>query len=491
MGFAAKSRGGGEPDDAAQGGRSRPAAPGFVRRTLPLGEELRRLREFGTDYAGDALHHQRRHGDVFYRRLGTPSLYLCHPELVRCVLRTKALNYVKGPDYGLLRPLLGQGILVSEGELWFRQRRLLAPEFRAKEVIRFLPVINAELALMFENWARFGLVDVNASMMRLTLRVLGGSMFRSDFSSLEDIAREAFETCLSQATKQMVSMGLLKPWLPTPGNLRAREAERALNEAVRELIARAHEPEAAGGCPLGTVDMVTRMLLAEDPDTGTRMSTRQLLDEVKSLILAGHETTALALSWTFYLLVQHPDVLARVVAEVREVLGGRFAEAGDVPRLVYTRQVLLEAMRLYPPVPAVTRTARADHEFHGIRVHAGESVTIPIYTIHRHLEFWPEPDRFDPDRFAPGHEGDIDPYCYMPFLRGRRACLGEHFAMLEAVVALASIVDRFEMRRIEHGEIGVRPVATLRATRPLIVRVRPREGAVVHVSRAVGHGVGE
>jgi cytochrome P450 len=316
-------------------------------------------------------------------------------------------------------------------------------------------------------------------MMRLTLRILGTAMFRSDFEPLIDVAREAFEACLSQATRQMVSMGLLKSWLPTPGNQRARMAAQRLDDGVHGLIARVRRrtgSDQAGhaGCPVGGVDMLSRMLVAVDPDTGAGMSEQQLVDEVKSLILAGHETTSLALSWTFYLLLAHPEVAARLRTEVRGVLGGRPVQVDDIARLPYTRQVLLESMRIYPPVPAVTRRALADDEFFGVRVRAGESVTIPIYVVHRHREFWSQPERFDPERFTPDRMAKLDPYSYLPFLRGRRACLGEHFAILEAIVVLASIIDRYDLQRVGREPIGIRPVATLRSTRPLIVRATVR-----------------
>lgn len=462
----------------------RPTPRSFVRRDLPLAQELRRLPEFVSNYAGDQLVHHRRHGDVFCRRVGTPSVHLCHPQLIEHVLRTNVLNYVKGPDYDFLRPLIGEGIFVSEGDMWKRQRRLLAPEFRAKEVARFLPVFEAELERLYAEWDEAavragGIVDLNASMMRLTLRILGTAIFQSDFESLIEVAREAFEACLSQATRQMVSMGLLKTWLPTPGNQRARVAAQRLDDGVHDLIARvrrrAGQAGQAGhgaghaGCPAG-VDMLSRMLVAIDPETGAGMSEQQLVDEVKSLILAGHETTSLALSWTFHLLLAHPEVAARLRTEVRGVLGGRHVQVDDISRLPYTRQVVLESMRIYPPVPAVTRRALADDEFFGVRVRAGESVTIPIYVVHRHREFWSQPERFDPERFTPERVAKLDPYCYLPFLRGRRACLGEHFAMLEAIVVLASIVDRYDLQRIGQEPIGIRPVATLRSTSPLIVR---------------------
>ncbi|PRP94275.1 cytochrome P450 [Enhygromyxa salina] len=457
----------------------------FVRRKLPLIEELRRLSVFLSNYTADAQHHHQRQGDVFCRRLGAPSVYLCHPRLVQHVLRTNVLNYPKGPDYDLLRPLIGDGILVSEGEVWTRQRRLLAPEFRLDQVARFLPTINAELAVLADHWraaaAEGQSVDVGHSMQGFALRVLGNAIFRSDFANEAAVIGEALEICLAQGTKQMLSMGLLPPWLPTPGNRRARAAEHRLNRSVRRLIDDGRVAQARGGCPFasggaraGEVDMLTRMLDARHPDTNLGMSDQHLLDEIKSLILAGHETSGLVLSWALYLLARHPEIEARVLAEAERVLGGRPAQPEDVESLVVARQVVLETMRLYPPVPGVTRRAVADDAFEGIEVRAGESVTILPYVIHRHPEFWADPERFNPDRFAPDRVDAIDPYSYLPFVRGRRACLGEHFAMIEIIVALATIVSRFQLTRVDDDEIGVRPISTLRLARPLLMRPRAR-----------------
>lgn len=465
------------PDAPAQTG----LAPTFVRRNIPLLEEAWHLPSFFRNYAGDSLGFNRELGDVFCRRLGAPSVYLCHPVLARHVLRANVLNYVKGPDYARLRPLLGDGIFVSEGELWKRQRRLLAPEFRKKEVARFLPLITSELDRLTELWApaieRGEPIDVGASMQQLALHVVGGAMFQTDFSRVAPDVAACIEAILTQATREMASMGLIAPWLPTPVSRRARAAERRLNAIVHHLISDGHGSHSHGGCPIAVsgVDMVSRMLVARDKDTGEHMGEKQLSDEVKSLILAGHETTGVAMSWTLYQISRHPDVAARLVEEVDALIGGRPVRIEQVDRLAYVRQVLLESMRLHPPLPAVTRTALADDAFNGIVVRAGESVTIGMYTLHRHPDFWPDPERFDPERFAPGRVDAIDEYAYLPFLRGRRACLGENFAMLEAVVALSTLLSRFEFERVDDDEIGIRPITTLRLDRPLLMRVRRRE----------------
>jgi cytochrome P450 len=456
------------------------AEPRFVRRNIPLSREIWRLPKFFRNYAQDSLELRGELGDVFCRRLGAPSVYLCHPDLVRHVLRTNVRNYVKGPDYQRLRPLLGNGIIASEGELWSGQRRLLAPEFRPREVARFLPLFRSEIDRLDQRWkpamARGQPIDVSAGLQDLALRVLGGALFQSDFERMAPSIAKSIETMLSQATLQMICMGLLPSWLPTPGNRRAHAAERRLNDVVRELIATGHGSHSHGDCPIAVsgVDMVSRMLVAADPETGARMSEQQLTDEVKNLILAGHETTGIAMTWTLNLLARHPEINERVVAEVDATCDRQAIRLEHIDQLVYLRQVLLESMRLYPPVPAVTRTALADDAVEGIVIRAGESVTMPSYTLHRHPEYWPEPERFDPDRFAPERIDSIEPYSYLAFLRGRRACLGEHFAMLEAMVAIATLVSRFEFELERNEPIGLRPIMTLRLDRAMSMRVRAR-----------------
>lgn len=443
----------------------------FHVRTLSFREDLVAFLSVLHNYAEAGARNHRRYGDVYRVRLPVPTVVLDHPRHLHHVLRTHVLNYPKSPNYEHLRPLLGNGLFLSDGDFWARQRRLVAPEFRQKSVQRFLPVIVENVEALFAEWERGGaqaVRDISDDLMRFTLWVVGDAMFRSDFRAEAEEIGYTLEVCLRQATLQMLLVGLLRPWMPTPGNRQAREAEQRLNAVVRKVIAHGR----ASGA--GQVDVLSRLLVAEDEQSGAKMDDQQVLDEVKSLILAGHETTSLALSWTFYLLAQHPEVEARLVNEVRSVLGERLPTTEDIPRLVYTNMVLLEAMRLYPPVPGVPRIAREDDCFDGIKVSAGEQVVLNIYATHRHPELWVRPDTFEPERFSEARASSITPYSYLPFLLGRRACIGEHFAMLEGVVALAMMVGRYHFERVDAGPIPTRPISTLRMARPLRMRVRRR-----------------
>ena len=263
-------------------------------------------------------------------------------------------------------------------------------------------------------------------------------------------------------------LGDIEPELKIDESATYEEAGPTITRQGRDGIDKSRAGGEAG-------DMLSRLLAAKDAETGARMSDQQAQDEVKSLILAGHETTSLALSWTFYLLSRHPEIEARLVEEVCRVLGSRSPTVEDVPRLEYTRMVFLETMRLYPPVPAVLRVAREADGFDGIEVAAGERIALSVYVTHRHPELWSQPEVFDPERFAPARASSIVPFSYLPFLFGRRACVGEHFAMLEGVVALAMIVSRYRLERDGSGPIGTRPIMTLRLAEPLRMRVLRRE----------------
>lgn len=427
------------------------------------------LGRFVANYADANLELFRRYGDVVRVRYPNRALYFFRPRHVKHVLRTGVLNYPKSFEYESLRPLLGDGIFVSEGDLWARQRRLLAPEFRENAVARFLPSMVECAERLFREWdAARGPVDVTADMMRLTLWVVGRAMFKSEFGEEAERIGRSLEVCLAQATLRALTGGLYKPWLPTRGNREAREAERVLDGTIAGIIRRGR------GGDLGATDVLSRMILARDPETGAGMTDRQLLDETKSLVLAGHETTSLALSWAFYLLDAHPEAARRLADEARDVLGDRTPAAADLPRLEYARMVFLETLRLYPPVPVVSRDVLRPDAIDGVRVEPGELVAIAPHVTHRHPEYWTDPERFDPERFGARRVEGIEPYSYLPFLLGRRQCLGEHFAMVEGVLLLAMIARRYRLERVERAPIATRPIATLRLARPLVMRATLR-----------------
>jgi enediyne biosynthesis protein E7 len=419
-------------------------------------------------YAEASLEIMRELGDVVRVRFPTRGLHVFHPRHVKQALRSNVLNYPKSRFYEMLRPILGNGLFVSDGDLWTRQRQIMAPEFRTDAVRRFLPGMVENIEHLLERWERERSPAprcISDDMMNLTLWIVGGAMFKSQFREEAEIIGRSLESCLAAGTAQMLSMGLLRSWMPTPGNVRAWRAERRLNEVVRDVVTRGR----AGGP--GKHDLLSRMIAAKDEHGHQAMDEQLVLDEVKSMILAGHETTSLTLSWTFYVLAQRPDIEERLYRESAAVLAKHGPTVDAIPELEYARRVFLETLRLYPPVPGVSREVRADDDFDGVPIRPGDVLFLSAYATHRHPACWERPDEYDPDRFAPERAEHIVPYSYMPFLLGRRACLGEHFGMLEGVIALAMIASRYRLERADARPIPTRPIATLRLGRPLMMRV--------------------
>jgi cytochrome P450 len=445
--------------------------PGRFQERAPRGlRELHYIKRNLEHYPEAALEALHEFGDVVRTRVPTRGVTVFHPRHVKHVLRTGVLNFPKSKYYEMLRPILGNGLFVSDGDLWTRQRKILAPEFRADAVRRFLPGMVENVEELFARWERArddGPRCVSDDFMNLTLWVVGGAMFQSGFRSEAEEIGKALEICLAQGTAQMLSMGLLQPWMPTPGNIRAKLAERRLNRLTRAVIEHGRH-----GAP-GTLDVLSRMLAHRD-EHGKPMDEQLLVDEVKSLILAGHETTSLALSWTFYLLAQNPAIEERLHRESAEVLGRHGPTVDAIPELDYARRVFLETMRLYPPVPGVSRNIREPEEMDGIRLDTTDIVFISPYATHRHPACWERPDAFDPDRFAADRVDRIVPYSYMPFLLGRRACVGEHFGMLEGTIALAMIASRYKLELMNRVPVGSRAIATLRLAEPLMMRITRR-----------------
>jgi cytochrome P450 len=443
----------------------------FVRRTLPLLDELYFLRRFIANYADGDVELFKKYGDVVRVRVPLPYLCLFHPRHVKHVLKTNVLNYPKGKVYDTLKPILGEGIFVAEGEEWTRQRRMLQPEFRESVVARFLPVMVDCTRELFDEWQRHGATtprNVSDDMMNLTLWIIGGSIFNNKLRKEAVEVGHGLAVVLEQAAMRALTGGLLAEWLPTPGNRRAKAAAERIDAVVREIIRRGRQNDGTAG------DLLSRIIRARDEETNSVMTDQLILDQVKSLILAGHETTSLTLSWAFYLLAQHPEIEQRLYEEVHRVIGDGAPTVTQVGELHYARMVFLETMRLYPPVPAVPRAVLQEEELDGFRIRTDETVLIAPYVTHRHPEFWSRPETFDPERFASESIEKIEPFSYLPFLIGRRACLGEHFALIEGVVALSMIVARYRFELATPLPIRTKPVNTLRLAKPLMMRIRPR-----------------
>jgi cytochrome P450 len=418
---------------------------------------LGNLLEFRRDNLAFYTRCAREHGDVVSFRLGPHRVVQVNrPDLVEHVLVTGNRHFAK--NFFALRHLhavLGDGLITSEGGHWLRQRRLAQPAFRRDQFAAYGDVMVACTERMLAGWRPGETRDVHAEMMRLTLEIAARTFFGLDVAGAAADVGAAFEVVQDAFNAQVGSLLVPPAWLPTPGNLRRRRAITFLEGVIHELI----RQRRADGRDRG--DLLSRLLHARDED-GSGMTDRQLRDEAMTLLLAGHETTALALSWTWYLLARHPEAEGRLAAELRAVLGGRPPTVADLPRLPYAGRVLLESMRLYPPVYALGREARADCELGGYGVPAGTAVLVCPWVLHRDPRFFADPETFAPGRWADGLAGRLPRCAYLPFSAGPRVCLGSTFAMQEALLVLATVAQRFRFAPVPGERITPKPCITLR-----------------------------
>jgi cytochrome P450 len=391
----------------------------------------------------------REHGDVVKLVVGPPGvrfdLYcVFHPDGVKAVLAGSREGYSKGNRfYRQIAQSFGWGLLTSEGELWRRQRRLVQPLFTRRQIAAYAELMAEEAAAVAGRWDRATRngwsVDANAEMVGLALRVVGRAIFGDDVARAGAVLDSAFPV-LNRHTFRRAMSPLAPPasW-PTPDNRRAARARRALYEVVDELIAHRQRAGADGE------DLLSRLLLARDPDTGEAMDLQQVRDEALIFLLAGHETTSTALTFTLHLLGRHPSEQQLVLDELDTVLDGRPPTLDDAPALERTAMAIKEAMRLYPPAYALGRLSVTENEVGGYSIPAGAYVVVSQFATHRHPQFWDDAEAFDPARFTPEREGARHSHAYFPFGGGPRACIGSHFAMLEATMAVALLLQRFRI----------------------------------------------
>jgi cytochrome P450 len=413
--------------------------------------------------------------EVFHRNMIRSRLLFLHhflinkPEYIEHVLVTNHGNYRKS-DFlrQMLGPLLGGGLLISEGAFWRRQRRIAAPAFHNKRIAEFVATMASCTETTMARWRSMtGPFDVAAQMVALTLDIIARTMFSTDVSGDIAAVRRLMNIVMALRPSLFDLLGLPQ-WLPRRHAMAYRQAITEFEAMVSRFVAERR----ADGKDRG--DLLSMLIAARDPETGEDMSDKQLRDEVLTIFLAGHETTANVLSWTWYLLAQHPDVEARLHEELDRVLGGRLPNFTDLAELKWTRMVIEEAMRLYPPAHAIARTAIGDDQIGGVRVPAGATISISIYVTHRNQNLWPDPERFDPERFAPAAVARRHRFAYLPFGGGPRICIGNTFAMAEAQVIVAAVAQRYRLRLVQGRE--VRPIAqvTLRAKDGIWMTLEPR-----------------
>ncbi|MBV9108990.1 MAG: cytochrome P450 [Gemmatimonadetes bacterium] len=402
----------------------------------------------------------RRYGDVARFRFGPRRLYLlAHPELVRDVLVTRHRNFIKSKALQRARVVLGNGLLTSEGEVHLRQRRMAQPAFH-RERIAALGETMVDLATRAaDGWRPGQAMDVTREMNRLTLAIAASTLFGASVDDEADEIGAALTTALEAFKRLTNPLGPILDRLPLPTTIRVRKASARLDATIYRIIAQRRR----GGEDRG--DLLSMLLAARDEEgDGGGMTDLQLRDEALTLFLAGHETTANALAWTWHLLALNPDAEATLHRELDGVLAGRAPTADDLPRLAYTRAVLAESMRLFPPAWTIGREPLEAFEAGGYRIRAGSVVLVSPWITHRDPRWWPDPERFDPGRWTPEQEAERPRFAYFPFGGGPRKCIGEGFAWTEGILVLATLAARWRFRHAPATRVGRQPLITLRPT---------------------------
>jgi cytochrome P450 len=415
-------------------------------------------------------------GPLCYTRLLGKRIYFVNDaELVKRILLDNVGNYPKSVTYrNNLRPFLGDGLLISEGEFWKRQRRLAQPAFHLRR-LRVLAGTMAECAVaMAARWTDGKIVDVMAQMNAVTMEIVAKTLFGTDVSA--DIGEVAEAMAVLQDTTGRVRLTAffeLPEFVVRPRGRAFRRAVATLDRIVGRVVAGRRAAASRGEAPRD--DLLSMLLEARDADSGEAMTDRQLRDELVTLFLAGHETTAIALTWTFHLLAQNPEPEAKLHAEVDAVLGERDAPAfEDLERMPYARMVAEEAMRLYPPAYVFSRRSLAEDRLGPYRMPAGAHIVISPYALHRRPDYWPQPEAFRPERFARDAEQNRPRYAYLPFGGGPRVCIGSAFAMMEHAIVLGAVARRWRLEAIPGREVRTEPRITLRPKGGLPMRVRAR-----------------
>jgi cytochrome P450 len=435
---------------------------------------LGNLRAVSRDWLGFYSQCAKEYGDVVQLRyVHVPICLVMHPRDIEYVLVTNPGNFTKSADYRALERVLGNGLLTNEGKSWQHQRGLIQPAFRRENIVSYAPVMTRATKGMLESWKSGEERNVHEDMMGLTLRIVAQCLFGAEVTGVVERVGKAMQVVTDRFLID-AGQALLLPFdLPDFLVPSRRRAINDLNQIIQEIIRERRRSNQRRG------DLLDMLLQIRDSE-GRPMGDEQLRDEVMTLFLAGHETTAIALSWTFFLLAQNPSIEARLVEELQTVLEDREPTAEDVPLLRYTEMVLKESMRLYPAVWGIGRRAIGDCKIGGYRVAAGTNIFIFQFLTQRDARFFPNPETFDPERWRedPVRSGKIPRFAYFPFGGGPRVCVGAAFAMLEATLLLASIQQKFHLELVRGHAVEALPSVTLRPKNGIRVTVRRRGNPV-------------
>jgi cytochrome P450 len=416
----------------------------------------------------------RTHGDIVAMPLGLqPAVQITHPDLIQRVLIENSANYGRSPMTDRLKFIMGEGLVTADGEQWARQRRMMQPIFQRDKLDGLIPVMAAAAEDMLARWdglERSGTpIDVGSQMGRLALDVITRALFGTSGGAIADEVIRSVPILQEYTAYLFWTLNPLAGKFPTPNYRRFAAALAALDAIIYRFI---RERMAAGA---GAGDMLDALLKTRDPETGAAMTEKALRDEVITLFLAGHETTANALTWTWYLLDRNPEARERLEGEAA-ALASNPATAEDLNRLPYARRVAQEAMRIYPPVWMFNRLALGADTLGGYSIPQGTTVFIPPWVLHRHPSWWENPDRFDPDRFTPARSAGRPRHIYLPFGAGLRTCIGSHLALMEMQVGLASVASSYRLRPTSDHPVSAQALITTRPRTPIVMRLERRRG---------------
>ncbi|MFN6483732.1 MULTISPECIES: cytochrome P450 [unclassified Nostoc] len=432
----------------------------------PVNSIVGHLFELGQDPLG-FLSRCRDYGDIVPLQLGlTLSCLVTNPEYIEEVLKNRN-DFIKSRGLRALKTLLGEGLLTAEGESWFWQRRLSQPVFHQKRINGYSQIMVEYTNRMVQTWHDGETHDIHADMMRLTLQIVMKCIFSTDVDAGETkVVANALDVAMQWFESKRRQNFLVWEWFPRPENIRYRDAIARMDEAIYKLIQeRRNNKEKAN-------DLLTMLMEAKDEETLQQMDDKLLRDEVATLMLAGHETTANSLSWTWLLLAQNPEVREKLELELNQVLQGKLPTLEDLGQLVYTQQIIKESMRLYPPVPLMGREAAVDTEIGDCKIPQGMAIMISQWVMHRHPKYFENPEAFQPERWTQEFEKQLPKGVYIPFGDGPRICIGKGFAQMEAALLLATIAQRFQMDLVPGYPIVPQPSITLRPENGLKVQLK-------------------
>jgi cytochrome P450 len=452
---------------------SAPILPAPVPRQRRLGffEFVRALRESAIESFAQEAYEQ----DILERKMFGRRLFLVNdPAAIKRVLIDNAANYQKTEiTRRILEPGLGKGLITSEGETWRQHRRAMSPAFDHRSIAAYTPVMTGAAEELLAEWGKVSSgtgVDVQTAMMEVTLNIISRTMFSSDSDDIVTIMGRSAGRYQAEMRPNIMDMVGWPRWIAALP--RRNVAQRTLGEfdqVIDRLIdERTRNP---GAYPK---DLLARLVAARDEQSGGSMTAQEVRDHVITIFLAGHETTAMAMTWTWFLLSQHPVEEARLHAELDSVLGGRAPTHEDLSKLNYTRMVIEESMRIYPPVHTMARAAIGEDTLVGQRIPKGSTVMIAPWLLHRHVKLWENPGRFDPERFSPERSATRARFAYLPFGGGKRICIGAAFALAEATILLATLAQRYSLRLVPGHRVEPQGLITLRARYGMKMLLNPR-----------------